>query len=591
MHGGRWRGRPTAVPLLVSAASALVIVGPGLGRGYLLVRDMVFVPSPPLTGRLLGLGHENARAVPSDLVVALLSHVVPGQVVQKAVLLGILVAAGVGAAGLVPRRAAPGTAAALAAIWNPYVGERLAMGQWALLVGYAALPWVLRGIVDLTRDGGDVASRGGARRRLVLALVLGSLGGGLAWVTVGVGLLAAAAGVAAGRDTRAGDVVRRGAWAVVLWVLLALPWAVPALTRPSGSASDPQGFDVFAPGADTVLGVVGSLLTGGGAWNSGVVPAGRATVVGGVAALLLLGWALAGFVVTRGPRAPDLDPDASAYRVPVGVAGGAGLLLGLVSTRPALLEPLASVPGGGLLRDGSRQLGPWVLVVAVGCAWGVHWLGRRHVERALVWLVAVAPVAVLPALGWGLAGTFSPVGYPSDVRAAAATLGAAREPGAVAVLPFEAYRRYDWNGGLSSMTPWSRLVDRRVVASSDLVVVRPSGPVRVAGEDDYAAEVGRALRADDAGAALGRLGVRWVLVDVPGVPPPRGTSVLSRGPHVTLLRVDAPVDAAWPERHDPPTAPVVVADLVWVAVIVGAVWATQRRRVSRGSGGEAPTIR
>ncbi len=591
MHGGRWGSRPAVLALGVSLASALVIVGPGLGRGYLLVRDMVFVPSPPLTGRLLGLGHENARAVPSDLVVTVLSHVVPGQVVQKLVLIGIMVAAGVGAAALVPRSAAPAVAAALAAIWNPYVGERLAMGQWALLIGYAALPWVLRGIVDVARRGGAGGSRVGAGRRLVLALVLGSLGGGLAWVTIGVGLLAGAAAVAAGRGDRAADVVRRCAWSGLLWLVLALPWAVPALARPSGPASDPLGFAVFAPRSDTVFGVVGSLLTGGGTWNSEAVPAGRTALLGGIGAALLLGWAAAGFVVTRGARARDLDPDASAYRVPVAVAGGAGLLLGLISTRPALLEPLASFPGGGLLRDGSRQLGPWVLVVAVGCAWGVHWLARQHVGPALVWLAAAAPVAVLPALGWGLAGTFGPVDYPPDVRSAAQALGASRESGAVAVLPFEAYRRYDWNGGLSSMTPWSRLVDRRVVASSDLVVAQPSGPVRVAGEDEYAAEVAAALRGDDAGIALGRLGVRWVLVDAPATPAPSGTSVLSSGPHVTVLQVQAPVDAAWPDRHDPPTAPVLVADLVWVSGCIAALWATRHRRVSRGSRRVRPTIR
>ena len=591
MHGGRWGSRPAVLALAVSLASALVIVGPGLGRGYLLVRDMVFVPSPPLTGRLLGLGHENARAVPSDLVVALLSHVVPGQVVQKLVLVGIVVAAGVGAAALVPRSAAPCAAAALAAIWNPYVGERLSMGQWALLIGYAALPWVLRGIVDVARGSDVGSSRVGAGMRLVLALVLGSLGGGLAWVTIGVGLLAGAIAVAAGRGDRAGDVVRRCAWAGLLWLVLALPWAVPALTRPSGPASDPLGFAVFAPRSDTVFGVVGSLLTGGGAWNSDAVPAGRSALLGGIGAALLLGWALAGFVLTRGARARALDSDASAYRGPVAVAGGVGLLLGLISTRPALLEPLASLPGGGLLRDGSRQLGPWVLVVAVGCAWGVHWLGRQHVGPALAWLVAAAPVAVLPALGWGLAGTFSPVDYPPDVRAAAQALGASRESGAVAVLPFEAYRRYDWNGGLSSMTPWSRLVDRRVVASSDLVVAQRSGPVRVAGEDEYAAEVAAALRGDDPGRALGRLGVRWVLVDAPATPAPSGTSVLSSGPNVTVLQVQAPVDAAWPDRHDPPTAPVVVADLVWVSGCIAALWATRHRRVSQGSRRVRPTIR
>jgi hypothetical protein len=572
------------VPLGVSVVSALVILGPGLGRGYLLVRDMVFVPEPPMTGRLLGLGHENARAVPSDLVVSLVSHVLPGDIVQKLVLVAILVAAGVGAATLAPRGAVTGAAAALVAIWNPFVGERLALGQWALLIGYGAVPWVVRGVVDV------IGCETGSRRLLTVALVLGSLGGGLAWVTLGIGLLAGA-GALAGSSVSARDLARRVGWAGVLWALLALPWAVPALTRPHPLGSDPTGFEVFGPRADTVLGALASLLTAGGVWNSDVVPPGRGTLVGGVASVLLLVWALLGFVVTRGARARSLDPRAAAYRVPVAVVGGAGLALGLVSTWPTLIESLAEVPGGGLLRDGSRQLGTWAFVIAVGAAWAVRWLALQRIPATVVWLVTMAPVAVLPSLGWGLAGLFQPVTYPLDVRLVAAVLGSAREPGSVAVLPFEAYRRYGWNDGTSSLTPWSRLVDRRVVASSDLVVLQPGGPTRVAGEDEYAARVGLALRAADPGQALGRLGVRWLLVDGAGVAPPAGTSVVRQGSTVTLLRVDGSVDAGWPERYDPPAPTVVAGDLVWVATCLGAMWGTRRRPVSWGSAEETPTIR
>ncbi len=69
-----------AVPALVAAhpRAGPPRSGPG-ARAASCVRDMVFVPEPALTGRLLGLGHEPPRAVPSDLVVALASHVAPGR--------------------------------------------------------------------------------------------------------------------------------------------------------------------------------------------------------------------------------------------------------------------------------------------------------------------------------------------------------------------------------------------------------------------------------------------------------------------------------------------------------------------------------
>ena len=578
---------PGGLPLLASVVSALVVLGPGLRPGYLLVRDMVFVPDPPLTGRLWGIGHENPRAVPSDLVVALLSHVAPGDVVQKTVLLAILLAAGTGAARLAPRRAMAGTAAALVAIWNPYVGERLAMGQWALLVGYAALPWVIAGVTGVARGERSTASR------LVAALVLGSLGGGLAWLTLAVATVATVAAVGVATRQRA-EAWARARWVLALGVVLALPWAVPALLRPHPVASDPAGFSVFAPGADTPFGVIGSLVTGGGSWNDQVVPPGRDTVLGGVAALLLLGWSAAGFLLTR--RTPDgaIGAAATAYRPAVLASGGAGLSLGLLSAWPALLEPLARVPGGGLLRDGSRQLGPWVLLLAVGAGWAVHWLAGRGMPRAAPALAALLPVAVLPALGWGLSGLFAPVAYPSGVQSAAAALAASKQPGSVVVLPFQAYRRYPWDEGTTSLTPWPRVLDRRVVVSSDLVVATSAGERTVAGEDAYAARVRAALAGPHPAAALMAAGVGWLVVDLPGTPVPPGAALVLSAPGVDLYRLgggaDGSVAATSSGQDDPPALGVLLGDLLWLGGVGTAVLVTTRRSRALGTVLPAPTI-
>src|ERR1700712_3690198 len=83
--------------------AAVVILAPALRPGYVLTYDMVFVPRQPLVRDLVGLGWATPRAVPSDLVVALLSHIVPGQIVQKLALVGIVAGAGWGAARLSPR--------------------------------------------------------------------------------------------------------------------------------------------------------------------------------------------------------------------------------------------------------------------------------------------------------------------------------------------------------------------------------------------------------------------------------------------------------------------------------------------------------
>ncbi|MDT9081678.1 hypothetical protein RSW80_26985, partial [Escherichia coli] len=39
--------------------------------------------------------------------------------------------------------------AALVAIWNPYVAERLLQGHWSLLAGFAALGWIVVTVLEL----------------------------------------------------------------------------------------------------------------------------------------------------------------------------------------------------------------------------------------------------------------------------------------------------------------------------------------------------------------------------------------------------------------------------------------------------------
>src|SRR5436853_256080 len=83
-----------------------------------------------------------------------------------------------------PLGPAGAAAAALAFVWNPYVAERLSMGQWAVLVGYAALPWVVHAAWQLGRGAG---TRGW--RRLAVAAALGALGGAPGWLLTVVGAL------------------------------------------------------------------------------------------------------------------------------------------------------------------------------------------------------------------------------------------------------------------------------------------------------------------------------------------------------------------------------------------------------------------
>ena len=166
------RARLHAWPALTGLVLGLLALGPALGSGFVLSYDMVFVPAPPVGYADLGLGGGPPRAVPSDLVVALAAKIIPAEFVQKLILIAIFVLACSGAAALLadrwPERVAgrrlPLLAQLVAGVcyaWNPFVAERLIMGQWAMLLGYAGLPWVVREVV---RPGGPDPDLGAGRR-------------------------------------------------------------------------------------------------------------------------------------------------------------------------------------------------------------------------------------------------------------------------------------------------------------------------------------------------------------------------------------------------------------------------------------------
>ena len=174
----------------------LLALGPGLGRGFLLSYDMVAVPRQPFTAAMFGWGGALPRAVPSDAVAAAAARVLPADIVQKLFLLAIFVLAAAGLATLLAgQHWLARLAGAVCYAWNPYVAERLIIGQWALLLGYAGLPWVLAAV---TRPAATWWRWAG---RLALALLPAAVGGFSAMCISALVALPAAA-CAPGSDVR-----------------------------------------------------------------------------------------------------------------------------------------------------------------------------------------------------------------------------------------------------------------------------------------------------------------------------------------------------------------------------------------------------
>ncbi|MGO8959887.1 MAG: hypothetical protein ACLQFR_21330, partial [Streptosporangiaceae bacterium] len=422
----------------VGLGLGLLMLGPGLARGFLLSYDMVFVPDPPFSAALLGFSGGPARAVPSDAAIAVAARLLPADILQKVVLLLIITAACAGASALLASgwrasrgRAAPRLACLASGIfyaWNPFVAERLLIGQWALLLGYAGLPWVLREICT-----GPVRIRPG---RLVLMILPAAIGG---FAGVAVTALAAVPASLA-RGTRARRCRRLGTVVAVL-ALLSLPWLIPSLLVPVHT--DPRGVDLFAARADTPFGRFGSLVLLSGIWNSQTVPRGYGGA-GSFFWLLVVACALAGYLLQarrqRGWQGLGL----------AGIIGLAIAAVGVTAPTRAMLRWLVTAwPGFAVLRDGQQFVAALALLEAVGVGAGIVWLLERSVSAGSVSagsvsaasasaasasvrsasprrgrvpaptiagtapgavvvavLAMLAPVVLLPGLAWGLAGRY-----------------------------------------------------------------------------------------------------------------------------------------------------------------------------------------
>ncbi|MFC9893467.1 hypothetical protein ACFVMC_07215 [Nocardia sp. NPDC127579] len=397
---GDWSRRVVGV---YSAVLTLVICGPLLGSGYLLLRDAVSTPRSYSTDSALGLGDAAPRAVPQDGLLAVLSPVVDGGVLVKAILVVALWMAGYGAAVLARELlrvgVGPQLVATTVALWNPYVAERLLQGHWSLLAGYAALPWTalaahrLRTVHNCPQPGERCGWR--ARAPLWGALAASFAAAGL--TPTGALLAGTTALVLVGR--------RRVLGTLVLLAAASAPWlTATALSGAGAEPSDPAGIAAFAARAEPGLGTLGSLAGLGGIWNADAVPASRTTLLALIGTAILLALVATGLrtVIARNtsradgesrvgsialdgshldsPAAATVSADLRTGRTLLLLAAVAVALPALAATgwgRDTLEWMVIHIPGAGLLRDTQKYVALAVPGYALCAAAGCRVLARR----------------------------------------------------------------------------------------------------------------------------------------------------------------------------------------------------------------------
>ena len=551
-----------ALRMWVVVVSALLL-GPALASGYLLTYDMVWVPDLALRPDFLGLGSGVPRAVPSDAVVSVLDEVIPGMLLQKLVLLGSLIAGGLGIQRWIsPDKATVGSAAAATFyVWNPYVVERLAIGHWPMLVCAGVLPWLG---LSLQRSVSERRLRPG----LLLLLPLASLN--------------ASAGMAAGVVVAA-FVFRREAGrrlallASAVVAVANLPWVIAGLTKVGVIAGAAANTRIFAPAGEGSMPAALTSLTLGGIWNTEVVPTSRTTVLVWVSLAVLL--------VTLAPSWPRLRRgDVRPWWVCAAVGIGLAVLGGLA---PGAIDSLADhVPGTGVLRDASRLLVLAVPLVAMAFGFAVdRWVRATGEAAPVIGLTClIVPLAILPDAAWGRFGDLQAVSYPSSYAEMRQAVAKNHRDGDVLVLPFTSYRAPEWNGYRKVFDPVGRYLTPDYLASDALAVSGQQLPA----EDPRGRKVLAILAMatpQERAEALAELGIGTVVTDlslaeIPGQAPyvaeVAGGDVSTPG-----FRIETLTGAAKAQVSTPVRFAMGAAWLSYALMIAAGVWLGLAQRVRR----------
>lgn len=446
------------LPQLIYGGVTLLVLLPMLTPGFILTLDLVFTPELPIPQNV-------TSSYPFHALLHALNLVIPADIIEKIILFCALLLGGLGMhrlvqsiAGREPLAVWAIYAAGIFYVINPFTYSRLMAGQYAVLLGYALLPWLVRAAWKLTRK--PTWNR---------AMQLGIL-------TTLIGIVSIHSLVAVAVLTMVGAAIglfrKRPAWkfvsvALATFLLLSSFWLAPLLLGEGKTAGTINSFSsadnaAFATVGESPLERMFHVLRLQGFWaeakNLYLLPQDR--MAGwGLIMFVIIGLVIAGGVyLWRRQRLLVLW---------FGVSALVGTLLAIGANTWLVDVPLLSG-----LREPHKLVMLLALCYAIFLAFGAHaTLQRLQKKSESLYAAGVVGVLILPFLGalvmlWGANNQLQPRQYPDDWFVVKKQIEQDNGSGKILFLPWHQYMTFDFAGRIIA-SPAPNFFGKRVIVSQD----------------------------------------------------------------------------------------------------------------------------
>jgi hypothetical protein len=449
-----------------------VIMLPLLLPGYIFMLDMVFTPD-------LRMPETISNDYLWHALLFLLDLVLPSQLIQKVILVAIPLLAGIGMHRLIEHLTQPAPKAEkrlnqhlswywatyLAGIFyavNPFTYSRFMAGQYAVLLGYALLPFFVRALLVFMAQP--------SRRSLAWVVGIALITSIISIHTVGmlilIALVAGGVGVGQlrGRKEALKGYLLLGLTGIGIFIAASSYWLIPLAIGNGETAQTIGQFDkshseAFATTGDNIVIRIINVLKLQGFWLDGrehyVLAQDQ---LPGWGTLRLIVWALVGYgfvVCWRHAR---------------------GLAIGLAALGVLAVMLAVGVPEDLLTNVGYREPHKFVallalvfaVLIAFGSAQLLHRMRQRSETKYGVTAAALLLVVILftPTMYWGFGGQLKARQYPDDWRRMNQLLSKQSGDGRVLFLPWHQYMSFDFAGRIIA-NPAEQYFDKSVIASRD----------------------------------------------------------------------------------------------------------------------------